>query len=145
MKKRVLFVCVHNSARSQMAEAFLNEMCGEEFESQSAGLQPGELNPIAVQAMREVGIDISSKKTQAVSDVFGTKEVFDYVISVCDESEAQACPAIPGLSERLHWSFADPSALRGSYHQRLQGTRKIRDAIRGRIATWCEEICGVRA
>jgi arsenate reductase len=145
MKKKVLFICVHNSARSQMAEAFLNDICADDFEAHSAGLEPGQLNPLAVQAMQEVGIDISEKKTQAVFDVFKSGQFFPYVITVCDESEAAGCPIFPGVTHRLHWSFSDPSALTGSYEQRLQGTRKIRDEIRARIEKWCDEMCAVDA
>ena len=97
MKKKVLFICVHNSARSQMAAAWLNDVCGDYFEAQSAGLEPGELNPLAVQVMDEVGIDISNNKTQAVFDVFKTGQFFRFVITVCDESEAAGCPIFPGV------------------------------------------------
>jgi len=88
MKQRVLFICVHNSARSQMAEAFLDEICGDQFEAHSAGLEPGTLNPLAVEAMREIGIDISQKQTQSVFDVFKSGELFSYVITVCDETRS---------------------------------------------------------
>ena len=133
MKKKVLFICVHNSARSQMAEAFLNLICPDHFEAHSAGLEPGTLNPLAVEAMREVGVDISGKKTQAVFDVFKNGQFFPYVITVCDESSAQRCPIFPGITHRLHWSFPDPSALTGTPEEQLEGTRKIRDQIRARI------------
>jgi arsenate reductase len=145
MKKKVLFICVHNSARSQMAAAWLNDMCGDYFEAHSAGLEPGELNPLAVQVMDEIGIDISNNKPQAVFDVFKSGQFFPYVITVCDESEAAGCPIFPGVTFRLHWSFPDPSALTGTYQQRLEGTRKIRDEIRARIEMWCEEMCAVEA
>src|SRR2546423_3842795 len=114
MKKRVLFICVHNSARSQMAEAWLNTICGEYFEAQSAGLEPGTLNPLAVQVMAEAGIDISKKKTQAVFDVFTSGQLFAYVITVCDETSAEKCPIFPGPATRLHWSFAIHHKLRGA-------------------------------
>ena len=143
MKKKVLFICVHNSARSQMAEAFLNLICPDHFEAHSAGLEPGTLNPLAVEAMREVGVDISGKKTQAVFDVFKNGQFSPYVITVCDESSAQRCPIFPGITHRLHWSFPDPSALTGTPEEQLEGTRKIRDQIRARIETWCEEMCAV--
>lgn len=145
MKKRVLFICVHNSARSQMAEAWLNCICPNDFEAYSAGLEPGELNPLAVQAMREVGVDISGRKTQAVFDVFKRGQLFAYVITVCDESEAAGCPIFPGVTKRLHWSFPDPSAFTGNYQERLEGMRKVRDQIHARIEMWCEEMCGVEA
>jgi arsenate reductase (thioredoxin) len=145
MKKKVLFICVHNSARSQMAEAFLNLICPDYFEAHSAGLEPGTLNPLAVEAMREVGVDISGQKTQSVFDVFKTGQFFPYVITVCDESGAERCPIFPGVTQRLHWSFHDPSALTGTREKRLEGTRKIRDQIRARIEMWCDEMCAVES
>ena len=143
MKQKVLFICVHNSARSQMAAAFLNQTWGDHFESHSAGLEPGKLNPLAVEAMRESGIDISQKQTQSVSDVLKSGERFDHVITVCDETSAERCPIFPGDAKRLHWSFPDPSTLTGSHDERLAGTRKIRDQIRARIEMWCDGICAV--
>jgi len=145
MKQKVLFICVHNGARSQMAEAFLNEICGVQFEALSAGLEPGKLNPLAVEAMREIGIDISQNQTQSVFDVFKSAELFSYVITVCDETSAERCPIFPGVARRLHWSFPDPSALRGTHEERLAGTRKIRDEIRARVEMWCDEVCAVEA
>ena len=143
MKQKVLFICVHNSARSQIAEAFLNDICGGHFEAHSAGLEPGRLNPLAVEAMREIGIDISQKKTQSVFGVFKSGELFAYVITVCDETSADRCPIFPGVTRRLHWSFPDPSTLSGTPEQRLVGTRKIRDQIRACIEMWCDEMCAV--
>jgi arsenate reductase (thioredoxin) len=140
-KQKVLFICVHNSARSQMAEAWLNHICPDEFEGHSAGLEPGTINPLAVKVMREVGIDISGKKTQAVFDVFKSGELFAYAITVCDESEAAGCPIFAGVTKRLHWSFPDPSAFTGTYEERLERTREIRDQIRARIDSFCEEHC----
>jgi arsenate reductase len=143
MKQKVLFICVHNSARSQIAEAFLNEICGDDFEPHSAGLEPGALNPLVVEAMREIGIDISHKQTQSVFDVFKSGQLFAYVITVCDETSAERCPIFPGVARRLHWSFPDPSALSGTHQKRLAGTRKIRDEIRARVEIWCDEVCAV--
>ncbi len=143
MKKKVLFICIHNSARSQMAEAFLNLICPDYFEAHSAGLEPGVLNPLAVQAMREVGLDISGKKTQSVFDVFKSGQFFPYVITVCDETSAERCPIFPGVTQRLHWSFPDPAELRGTHDQRLEGVRTIREQIRARIDAWCDEMCAV--
>jgi arsenate reductase len=145
MKQKVLFICVHNSARSQMAEAFLNDICGDHFEAHSAGLEPGTLNPMAVEAIREIGIDISHNGTQSVFDVFKAGELFAYVITVCDETSAERCPIFPGVTTRLHWSFPDPAALTGTRDERLKGTREIRDQIRARIETWCDEMCTVEA
>ena len=139
MQKRVLFICVHNSARSQMAEAFLNAGCGDFFEGQSAGLEPGTLNPLAIEVMREVGIDISKNKTQAVFDVFKAGLLFAYVITVCAESEAAGCPIFPGPTQRLHWSFPDPSKFSGSLEEKLERTRKVRDQIDNQIRRFCAE------
>jgi arsenate reductase len=141
MKSKVLFICIHNSARSQMAEAWLNHSCGEFFEAQSAGLEPGTLNPLAVEVMREADIDISGKKTQAVFDVFKSGQLFSYVVTVCDESSAEKCPIFPGPTKRLHWSFADPSQVTGTNEEKLRQVREIRDEIRTKIEEWCEEVC----
>jgi arsenate reductase len=141
MKKKVLFICIHNSARSQMAEAWMNDVCGGAFEAQSAGLEPGTLNPLVVEAMGEVGIDISRKKTQAVFDVFKAGQLFAYVVTVCDETSAERCPIFPGVTTRLHWTFPDPSAITGTQQEKLAEVRKIRDEIRGKIEEWCEEVC----
>jgi arsenate reductase (thioredoxin) len=140
VKSNVLFICIHNSARSQMAEAWLNRICGDFFAAESAGLEPGTLNPLVVEAMEEVGIDISHNKTQAVFDVFTGGRLFAYVITVCDETSAEKCPIFPGVTKRLHWSFPDPSTLVGSREQKLVEVRKIRDEIRDKIETWCEEV-----
>ena len=141
MKSKVLFICVHNSARSQMAEAWLNHICGDAFQAQSAGLEPGTLNPLAVQVMQEVGIDISHKKTQAVFDVFKAGQLFAYVVTVCDETSAEKCPIFPGPAKRLHWSFPDPSTVTGTKEEQLRQVRETRDEIRQKIEEWCEEVC----
>ena len=141
MKTKVLFICVHNSARSQMAEAWLNHICGEFFVAQSAGLEPGKLNPLAVKVMSEVGIDISAKKTQAALDVFKLGQLFAHVITVCDEASAERCPIFPGPAKRLHWSFPDPSQVAGTTQEKLARVREIRDAIRAKVENWCAEVC----
>ena len=139
MKSKVLFVCVHNSARSQMAEAFLNHICGDEFEAESAGLEPGTLNPVVVEAMAEIGIDISTNGTQAVFDVWQSGRVFAYVITVCSEADAAGCPIFPGVAKRLHWPFDDPSRFAGDHAAKLEQTRKVRAAIRAKITAWCAD------
>jgi arsenate reductase len=135
-KIKVLFVCIHNSARSQMAEAFLNHLAGEFFEAQSAGLEPGVLNPLAVEVMRETGIDISTKRTKGVLDFYKPGAIFHYVITVCDEANAERCPIFPGITKRLHWSFTDPAALPGNWEEKLEATRSIRDDIRKSVLTF---------
>jgi arsenate reductase len=140
MKQKVLFICIHNSGRSQMAEAWLNHICGDTFEAQSAGLEPGALNPLVVEVMREAGIDISRKRTQAASDVLQSGQLFAYVITVCDETNAERCPIFPGLAKRLHWGFRDPSAVTGTRDEKLVVVREIRDEIRARTEGWCEDV-----
>lgn len=140
-KQRMLFICVHNSARSQMAEAWLNYVCGEFFDAESAGLEPGIINPLVVQAMKEVGIDISNKQTQAVFDVWKSRRMFPYVVTVCSEAEAKGCPIFPGVTTRLHWPFRDPSQLTGTDPFKLEEIRKIRDEIRVKVEEWCERVC----
>jgi arsenate reductase len=141
MKPQILFVCIHNSARSQMAEAFLNQMCGECFEAHSAGLEPGRLNPVVVEAMREIGVDISGHRTKAVADFIQAGRPFAWVITVCDETSAERCPIFPGGGRRLHWGFPDPSAFAGTPAEKLARTREVRDAIQAKIETWCAEEC----
>ncbi len=141
MKPKVLFICVHNSARSQMAEAWLNYLCSDFFEAQSAGFEPGTLNLLAVEVMREVGIDISKKQTRSVFDVFKSGQLFEYVITVCDESNAEKCPVFSGPSQRLHWSFPDPAQVAGTGEEKLVRVRGIRDQIRAKVDAWCATVC----
>ena len=135
-KKKVLFICVHNSARSQMAEAFLKQMAGDRFEVESAGLGPGTLNPLAVEVMKEIGIDISQNKTKSAFDFYKQGKRYDYVITVCDESQAARCPVFPGTSQQLHWGFDDPSVFKGSWQEKLEKTRQVRDKIKQKIEEW---------
>ena len=142
---KVLFVCVHNSARSQMAEALLNQICGDEFEAHSAGLEPGTLNPLVIEAMQEIGMDISQNKTKSVFDEYKSGKMFAYVITVCDEASAERCPIFPGVTKRLQWSFPDPSKFAGTDEERLARVREVRDAITDRIQEWCNEVSCVPA
>ncbi len=141
IKKRVLFVCIHNSARSQMAEAWLNHFCSDTFEAHSAGLKPGTLNPLIVKVMKETKIDISHKGTQSVFDLIKTEKFFNYVITVCDETSAQRCPIFPNAQSRLHWSFPDLSKITGTEEEKLKKIRVIRDLIKDKIQSWCEQAC----
>ena len=140
-KIRVLFVCVHNSARSQMAEAFVNRLAGDRFEAESAGIEPGELNPLVVRAMKEVNIDISRNETKSVFDFYKRGELFQYVISVCDEA-AERCPIFPGHATHVRWSFEDPSGFTGDATERLERTRALRDEIRSEVESWTKEVRG---
>lgn len=135
-RPKTLFICVHNSGRSQMSEAFLKHYAGDRFDAQSAGLEPGNLNPLVVEAMAEIGIDISQNKTKSVFDVWRSGELFQYVVAVCDAASAEKCPIFPGPTTRLHWSFPDPSKVPGTYEQKLQKVRQIRDQIASRIQDW---------
>jgi arsenate reductase len=128
-----------------MAEAFLNQICPYHFEAHSAGLEPGKLNPIAVEAMREIGIDISRNRTKSVSEMLQSGKSFSHVITVCDETSAERCPVFPGATSRLHWSFPDPSALQGTHDEKLARTRQIRDTIKAKIEQWCAQVCPATA
>lgn len=133
-KTRVLFVCIHNSGRSQMAEALLRHLGGERFEAESAGFEPGTLNPIVVEVLNEIGIDISQAKTKSVFDLYKQGRMYQYVVTVCDESSAERCPIFPGIiRERMHWSFKDPAGFQGSHEERLAKTRVVRDEIKAKI------------
>jgi len=132
-KKRVLFICIHNSARSQMAEAFLNTIGADLFEAESAGLEPGTLNPVVIEAMRDAGIDISHNTTKCVQEFIDAGNTYDYLITVCDEASAQRCPLFPGKGVRLHFDFPDPSAIEGTFNKKLEETKKIRDEIKTMI------------
>jgi arsenate reductase len=138
-KKKVLFVCIHNSARSQMAEAFLNAMAPDRFEAESAGIEPGPLNPTVVKAMQEAGIDLSENKTKSVQQFLDEGRQYDYIITVCDEASVEHCPVFPGKGQRFHMGFADPSSFRGSEGERLEMTIAVRDQIKVKIEQWIKE------
>ena len=129
-RPRVLFLCTHNSARSQMAEALLRSLSGGRYEAHSAGTEARGVRAEAVAAMREIGIDISGQESKTLQRYLG--ERFDRVITVCDQA-AEVCPVFPGAAQTLHWSFEDPSAAQGSPEERMAVFRKVRDQIRERI------------
>jgi arsenate reductase len=129
-KARVLFLCTHNSARSQMAEGLLRHLAGDRFEAMSAGTEATHVRPLAIRTMEEVGIDISGQESKALDGYLG--EPFDYVITVCDDAN-EACPFFPGARERLHWSLEDPSKTQGTEEERLAAFRSVSDRIRQRI------------
>ena len=138
---KVLFICAHNSARSQMAEAWTRELCGDAVEAHSAGIEPGVLSPLGVEAMREAGVDISLKRTQSVFELFQRGELYQYVITVCDPATAERCPVFPGVTQRLAWNLADPAAFTGTHAERLAFTRTVRDEIRENVERLCAELC----
>jgi arsenate reductase len=135
-KQKVLFICVHNSARSQMAETYLKDFAGDRFDVESAGFEPGVINPLVVEVMKEEGYDLSQNTTQSVFDLFKEGKLYDHVITVCDESSGQQCPVFPGITSRLHWPFADPSSFEGTWDEKLAQTREVRDTIKAKIKGW---------
>lgn len=138
MLKKVLFVCIHNSARSQMAEALLRKYAGDRCEAQSAGIEPGQLNPIVIEALKLEGINITGKATQKAGDLAAQQLKFDYVITVCDEASAERCPVFPGAVKRLHWGFTDPSKFQGSIEEKLAQTIAVKEEIRAKILSWLQ-------
>jgi arsenate reductase len=138
-KKKILFVCVHNSARSVMAEAFINNLFGDKFEAESAGLEPGTLNQNVVSIMNEINIDISQKTPQSVFELFKNGKRYNYIITVCDGANAEKCPIFPGVSKTIHWSFEDPSKYSHAEYDEsdaLAKIRPIRDEIKNQITEW---------
>jgi arsenate reductase (thioredoxin) len=135
----VLFLCIHNSARSQMAEAYLKKLGGDKFFVESAGLETGILNPLAVEVMREEGIDISKNKTKNVFEFFQQGKRYEYVITVCDAEASQRCPFFPGMISKINWSFSDPSKFEGTYEEKLAETRHVRNQIKEAILKFIAE------
>jgi arsenate reductase len=137
-KPRVLFLCTGNSARSQMAEAFLRRFAGRSFDVYSAGLEPKGLNPLTIKVMEEIGIDMHSHSSKPLSEYLGKME-FGYLITVCGHADAN-CPFFPGAGKRLHWDLEDPDAAQGTEEDRLNNFRKTRDEIKERVLSWLREI-----
>ena len=133
MKQQVLILCTGNSARSQMAEGLLRALAGDQFDVFSAGTTPSTVNPLAIRAMQERGLDISSHRSKHLNEYIDRP--FDYVFTVCDNA-AESCPVFPGLARRIHWSFPDPAAIKGTEEERLQSFRQIRDAIEAQFRKW---------
>jgi len=132
--KKVLFVCIHNSARSQMAEELLRKHAGDKFIAESAGLEPGILNPIVVKLLKEdEEIDISEKETKSAFDLFKEGKTYNYVITVCDEEASEGCPMFPGVNNKINWSFTDPSSFTGSEEEKLKQTRAVKQTIESHI------------
>ena len=129
-KNDALFICVHNSARSQMAEAYVRLLSNGEIQVESAGFEPTEINPLVVAVMKEEGIDLTNKKTQSVFDLFKQGKTYRFVITVCDASQGRQCPLFPGVTHRLHLPFPDPAALTGTDAEKLVKLREIRDAMK---------------
>ena len=135
-KIRVLFLCRHNSGRSQIAEAFLNEIAGNKIQAESAGLEPKELNPLVIEVMKEAGLDISANQADSVFEYFKEGRLYNYVITLCGNSGFEQCPVFPGVTQRLHWPFPDPEKLTGTHAEKLAALREIRDQIKEKIKEW---------
>jgi arsenate reductase (thioredoxin) len=139
LKHKILFVCIHNSARSQMAEAFLNKYGKDQYAAESAGIEPGNMNQKVVKVMKEVGIDLSNKETKGVFDLLKQGKSYNAVITVCDAASAEKCPVFPGKGKKLAWSFEDPSAFQGTEEEILEHTRHIRDEIEKAVQNFIKE------
>lgn len=137
---KVLFICVHNSARSQMAERLLKEIGGEMFLVESAGLEPGELNPLAIDAMKDLGYDISENESDLVFDFYIEGRIYNYVIKVCHASHGERCPIFPGVNETLEWSLEDPSSFQGTYEEKLTKTKEVRDELKNKIINFINKV-----
>ena len=135
-RQRVLVLCTHNSARSQMAEGLLRALASDRFDVASAGTEATRVHPLAIRAMDELGIDLRGHRSKTVDRLLA--EPWDYVITVCDSAN-ERCPLFPGRPTRLHWSFEDPSAMTGSEDERLAVFRRVRDAIAARLREWVAE------
>jgi arsenate reductase len=135
----VLFICTHNAARSQMGEAYLRTLGGVRFEVESAGIEPGRLNPWVVRALAEDGIDISGKTPQDVFTLYKAGRRYTHVITVCSKEAAEKCPIFPGGGARLHWPFDDPATFRGTDEEIMARVREVRDAIKARVAAFVAE------
>lgn len=132
-KPRVLAICIHNSARSQMTEELLKKYGGDRLVVESAGINPGKVNPYVAQLLLEEGIDIREKKTQSTQDLFDAGKSFEYVIAVCSPEASEQCPIFPAEKERLHWPFPDPSKAEGSDDEKLEYIRGIKDVIKKQV------------
>ncbi len=138
VKTKIMFVCIHNSARSQMCEAFVRHYAADKFDVHSSGIEAGKLNPLVVQAMAEIDISMDGQYAKQAKEYIDRKEAFDYVVTVCDESSAERCPMFPGKHTRMHWGFPDPSAIRGTDEEKLAGIRPIRDDIQRKVKEWLQ-------
>ena len=137
-RERVLFLCTGNSARSQMAEAFLRKYAGDRFEAHSAGLEPKGIHPLTIRVMQEAGVDMSGQTSKGFETYLG-KLLFQYLITLCDDAEKNCPTTWPGVSNRLHWSFEDPAANTGTDEDKLAKFRQVRDQIEQKVKAWVSE------
>ena len=138
-KVKILFVCVHNSARSQMAESIFNSLGHEDFLAESAGFDPKNINPFAIEVMKEIGIDISQNKSKDIFDLYKQGKIYHYLITVCDETAKERCPIFPGLQNKITWSFKNPADFTGTQEEKLNKTREVRDQIKEHIYSFLSQ------
>ncbi|TGE38754.1 arsenate reductase ArsC [Desulfosporosinus fructosivorans] len=138
-KVKVLFICIHNSARSQMAEEFLRLFGGEKFEAESAGFEATEINPLVVRAMKEEGVDLTGKRTQSVFNLYNEKKFFGYVITVCNKAKESDCPIFPGNPTRIHWDLENPEDFIGTEEEKMEMVRELRDKIKQMVQQFIYE------
>ncbi|MGE4557335.1 MAG: arsenate reductase ArsC [Desulfovibrionaceae bacterium] len=136
--EKVLFICEHNQARSQMAEAIFNRLAGEGYQAESAGLEPTQVHPLTVAAMKEQGVDLTGKATQSVFELYKNGRLYSHVITVCRPEVDAKCPVFPGLTSRENWNLDDPADVEGSEEDKLEAFRKTRALVEERVAAWLE-------
>ncbi len=142
-KTRVLFICVHNSGRSQIAEEYLKRIAGDHFEVESAGLKPTNLHPLVQRVLEEDGFDLSDKKTRSAWDLFREGKLYKYVITVCDKAHEKDCPIFPKPYTQLNWPFPDPESFTGNDEEKLAQLRSLRDSIKMRVQEFVKETASV--
>ncbi len=139
LKKKVLFLCIHNSARSQMAEEFLRKLGGNQFDVESAGFHPSTINPLVVLVMKEEEIDLTEKKTQSVFSLVKSQKFYGYVITVCNKAKESECPTFPGMPKRIHWDIENPEDFIGTQEEKLNKLRQLRDSIKQLVVEFIKE------
>uniref|UniRef100_A0A832A2T9 Arsenate reductase ArsC n=1 Tax=Desulfacinum infernum TaxID=35837 RepID=A0A832A2T9_9BACT len=141
MERKILFICVHNSGRSVMAEAYANKLGHGKILAESAGFEPRPVLPEIVEVMREEGIDVSGHRPRSVFDLYRQGKMYDAVVTVCDDTEESACPIFPGIVLRDHWPFPDPSKVEGrSAEERKAKVRTIREAVKAKVRQWIDSL-----
>jgi arsenate reductase len=138
-KNKVLVICEHNSARSQMFEEFLRKFGGDQYQVESAGFEPTQINPLVVEVMKEEDVDLTGKPTQSVFELFKQGKLYHYVITVCQQAQAAKCPIFPGLTHRIHIPFEDPASFTGDHEEKREKTRAVRDRIKAAVRDFIDD------
>lgn len=140
MKIKVLFLCVHNSGRSQIAEELLRKKAVDYFDVSSAGFEPSVINPYVAKVLQEENIDISQKSTKNVFDLYNQGNFYNYIITVCDESNQQRCPIFPGFNKAIHWNFEDPSSFKGTDEEIINKVKQVKNKINQQLDIWIKDV-----